>query len=161
MKKGFTLIELLVVVLIIGILSAVALPQYTQAVEKARAAEALSMLGSIRYAVERYRLQTGNWPGDSFDVLDIEVPTSQLFTYAMQASTDAAKAKYVYATSKKSTPAYVLAVGIKADGATLRSCGSAAPTTIDATLRAATQFAASSAGLKLCNAITSGKPDNF
>ena len=56
---GFTLIELLVVVLIIGILSAVALPQYQKAVFKSRFAEAFTNLKTISEAVKLCEMENG------------------------------------------------------------------------------------------------------
>ncbi len=56
---GFTLIELLVVVLIIGILSAIALPQYTAAVEKARMTEALTTIKYVRDAMKVRWMECG------------------------------------------------------------------------------------------------------
>ena len=58
-KKGFTLIEMLVVVLIIGILAGIALPQYNQAVEKARLSEVLINAKAIEDSIDRYLLQNG------------------------------------------------------------------------------------------------------
>ncbi|WP_458401365.1 type IV pilin protein [Candidatus Avelusimicrobium sp.] len=83
MKKGFTLIELLVVVLIIGILSAVALPQYTKAVEKARAAEALVLLRNIADANNRYYMSNGEFTWDLTN-LDIDIPGDSVAYEDMQ-----------------------------------------------------------------------------
>ena len=68
--RGFTLIELLVVVLIIGILSAVALPQYRKAVARARGAEAIAMIRSVIPAIEEYMMANNAFP-PSWDVLSI------------------------------------------------------------------------------------------
>ncbi|MBQ7908911.1 MAG: type II secretion system protein [Elusimicrobiaceae bacterium] len=73
MKKGFTLIELLVVVLIIGILSAVALPQYTKAVARARLVEEIVQGRALLDAMNRYKLATGEKWTEDLENLDIEL----------------------------------------------------------------------------------------
>lgn len=69
MKKGFTLIELLVVVLIIGILAAVAVPQYQIAVEKARTVQAISIINSMMKAFDLYILSNGYPPATGWTEL--------------------------------------------------------------------------------------------
>ncbi len=70
--NGFTLIELLVVVLIIGILAAVAVPQYQKSVEKSRMAGAISLVKSVGDAQKIYYLANGTYT-TNFEDLDIEL----------------------------------------------------------------------------------------
>lgn len=74
MKNGFTLIELLVVVLITGILSAVALPQYNRAVLKARYSEIQTIIRAYATAAEAYYMANGEYPSYWHD-MDLEPPS--------------------------------------------------------------------------------------
>ena len=72
-SAAFTLIELLVVVLIIGILAAVAVPQYQKAVEKSRASQALTIIKSFLNAQHLYYMANGEYT-NSLEDLDVSMP---------------------------------------------------------------------------------------
>ena len=64
-QKGFTLIELMIVVAIIGVLAAVAIPQYQNYVARAQVAEGFSLVASGKIAVAEHYQTTGVFPADN------------------------------------------------------------------------------------------------
>ena len=95
MKKAFTLIELLVVVLIIGILAAVALPQYQKAVIRAHTAEALAMLASIAEGQESYYLANGEYTNDLED-LDLGPNSNKISVFEESGDATMHSNEYLY-----------------------------------------------------------------
>ena len=63
-NKGITLIELLVVIMIVGILAAIAIPAYTNYLQRARRADAKTALEQLRAAQEMFRAERGTYSND-------------------------------------------------------------------------------------------------
>ena len=94
-NKGFTLIELIVVLVIVGILAAIAVPQYLGFAEKARAAEAIGVISAIKTGEETYYAGSsmgGYWSsggslasGTTIPQLGISIPMSTMWTYSVRA----------------------------------------------------------------------------
>jgi Tfp pilus assembly protein PilE len=90
-----------VVVLIIGILAAVALPQYQKAVEKSRMIEGITLVRKIAEAQQRYFLANGRYAlHEEMDALDINIPHTETETYLWK---DRLKTKYFLYTCQGSS----------------------------------------------------------
>ena len=85
--EGFTLIELLVVIIIIGILSAIALPSFLNQANKARESEAKQYVGSANRAQQAYYLERQTFTTD-FQLLGLGLDTQTVnYTYGLSAGT--------------------------------------------------------------------------
>ncbi|MBS9384770.1 MAG: type IV pilin-like G/H family protein [Dolichospermum sp. BR01] len=87
-NEGFTLIELLVVIIIIGILSAIALPSFLNQAAKAKQSEAKTYVGSVNRTQQSYRIENTSFASD-FNSLQIGIPTQTVnYIYAIPAGTN-------------------------------------------------------------------------
>ena len=124
-NAGFTLIELLVVVLIIGILAAVALPQYEKAVEKSRAVQAFTYLDAWVKAQQIYYLANGTYVYGFDDKLwltaGIEKPKYDTSLWAAYYSASSNSKGNNLKLSRKISPPYELKVILASEGV-LRVC---------------------------------------
>jgi len=73
-KGGFTLVELLIVIIVIAVLSAVAIPKFTDRSQRAKESALRADLKNLREAVDRFRADTDLWPGSLADLDDTTTP---------------------------------------------------------------------------------------
>src|SRR5262249_11575510 len=118
-RKGFTLVEILIVVVILGILAAIVIPQFTSASETAKASSVVSQLQTIRSQLELYQINhNGAYPtlaqmwGNLTTTTDITGPAGTTYgPYLQQAPVNPFTEKSVVAADNSKDWMYTAASG--------------------------------------------------
>ena len=121
-RKGFTLIEILIVVIILGILAAIVIPQFTNASKEAKQSALVTMVQSLRSQIALYKLQHND------NLPDLATSWNQLVQFTdLAGGTAAAKdATHVYGPYMQSIPKYPLVAAADASTVAQGAVGSGA-----------------------------------
>jgi len=126
-RKGFTLIEILIVVIILGILAAIVIPQFTNASKEAKQSSLVTMVQSLRSQIALFKLQHNDRLPGANPVVDSAgtfVPATfwaqmTLFSDLAGGTVAAKDATHVYGPYMQSTPVNPLTnASVVADGTT-------------------------------------------
>lgn len=130
-QQGFTLIELMIVVAIIGILAAVAVPQYQQYTVRSQVTEGLAMAAEFKTAVSEFYSARGTAPADNTAV-GLEVATNYTGNYVTQILVDGGDIQVTFGNrANADLAASVLSLGMweNSAGGVVWVCGEAAAPT--------------------------------
>ncbi|WP_307664846.1 type IV pilin protein [Pseudoduganella namucuonensis] len=116
-QHGFSMVEIMIVVAIVGILSAVALPAYTDYLTRGRLSEAFSSLGGAQPAAEQFWANNRTYVG--FDAASTFPANTSNFTYALSGATTSAYV--ITATGIGKTDGFVYTVNQNGSQATTGS----------------------------------------
>ena len=126
-QQGFTLIELMIVVAVIGVLSAIAIPQYQKYVAKAEGAAALSTLTGLKTNAEAFTVENGTFPKTA-NYAEVGTPSSALgvISYPDTATDGSGKILFTFTTNKVSPLNSKVKIALKRDLSGTWSCVSSA-----------------------------------
>ncbi|WP_210472509.1 pilin [Vibrio crassostreae] len=136
-QKGFTLIELMIVVAVIGVLSAIAIPQYQKYVAKAEVASALATLTGVKTNVEAYSVENGTFPaaGNESDLgIPASLPSGAITFAASSSSAGIGTITFKFASSGVSTLLTDNSFALKRDTSGTWTCGKIGTSVVDASL---------------------------
>ena len=110
-RCGFTLVEIMITVVIIGVIAVLAIPRYTNSVERTRASDGVQILRTLFEAQELYFVEHNFYTDDSEA---LEIDPNEIFSQYFDSIKISSVADNLAEVTRKGSPTYTLSIDIEA-----------------------------------------------